>query len=92
MCIRDRKNKETKYVKIINNSDIDYELELVQPGIGFDAPEAVLLKAHRLTLLELNGNSDEVAGVKSLEVYYKVNNMVVGSEENIVVTFSFVNN
>lgn len=86
------KNEETKHVQIINNSDIHYELEMVQPGVGFDAPETVSLKAHHVTTLELNGNSDEVEGIKELNVYYRVKNMFVSSEENLVVTFSFRNN
>ncbi|MBT3386114.1 MAG: histidinol-phosphatase [Prolixibacteraceae bacterium] len=85
------KNEETKYVQIKNNSDIDYELEMVQPGIGFDCQESVLLKAHHITTIELNGNSDEVIGMKELNVYYRVKNMFVSSEENLVVTFSFRN-
>ncbi len=86
------KNGETRSIEIINDSDVDYELELVQPGIGFDAPEKVELKSHHITPLELTGNSDEVAEMTELSAYYEVNNMRVGSGKNLVVTFSFVNN
>jgi hypothetical protein len=85
------KNGDTKQVRIINNSDVDYELELVQPGVGFEAPKTVVLKAHHVTPIELSGNSEEVALSKNLEVYYRVKNMFVRSRENLVVTFSFRN-
>ncbi len=78
-------------IEITNNSDVDYELELVQPGIGFDVPESLTLKAHRITPLPISGNSDEVAQAKVLDVYYRVKNMKVAPEENLIVTFSFRN-
>ena len=85
-------NGVSRRIDIINNSDVDYELELVQPGIGFDAPESVVLKAHHVTPLVLSGNSDEVAQMKLLEAYYRIKNMQVSAEDNLVVTFSFRNN
>lgn len=86
------KNKDNKLVKIKNNSDIDYELELIQPGVGFEAPESITLKAHHVTSMELNGNSDELNGTKQLDVFYQVKNMKTSSKDNLVVTFSFNNN
>ncbi len=86
------KNKETKVVKITNNSDVDYELELVQPGVGFDAPENITLKAHHVSALSLSGNSDEIANTGNVDVYYRVKNMLTGVDDNLVVTFTFRNN
>jgi 3',5'-nucleoside bisphosphate phosphatase len=85
------RNEEAKRVEIVNTSDISYELELVQPGIGFDAPASLLLKPSHMTVLELNGNSEEVAGMKELRVFYRVKNIMLSSSENLVVTFSFPN-
>ncbi len=85
-------NGETRLVEIVNHSDIDYQLELVQPGIGFETPEKIVLKSHHITPLEITGNSDEVAGMAELSAYYQVNNMWVGPDKNLVVTFSLVNN
>lgn len=82
---------EARFVEVENNSDVDYELELVQPGVGFDAPETIMLKAHHATPVELRGNSDELAAMDELKAYYKVKNMHVGADENLVVTFSFTN-
>jgi len=86
------KNKVSRSVQIKNNSDVDYELELLQPGVGFDAPESITLKAHHVTSLELNGNSDEVDTMRKLNVFYQVKNMKISSEDNLVITFSFKNN
>jgi len=86
------KNGTNGIVNIKNNSDVDYELELVQPGVGFDAPETVLLKAHHVTPLILSGNSDEVGNVSKVDVYYRINNMFTAVNENLVVTFTFKNN
>ncbi len=84
-------NKLSKIIKIKNNSDVDYELNLVQPGIGFDVEEKIILKAHHVTALEISGNSDEVKEMKKLNVYYEVKNLKIASDENLVVTFSFNN-
>ncbi len=84
-------NETSKTVQIKNSSDIDYELELVQPGIGFDAPQNITLKAHHVTLLEFSGNSEEIKRMKKLDVYYEVKNLLTAPDENLVVTFSFRN-
>jgi hypothetical protein len=84
-------NEVTKTITIKNNSDIDYELELVQPGVGFDAPDEIKLPSNRIVSIELTGNSDEVKLMKNLNIYYKVKNLVVGIDENLIVTFSIQN-
>ncbi len=85
-------NKVRKYINIRNNSDIDYDLELVQPGIGFDASETLHLEAQHVTPIELTGNSDEVRQMKSLDVYYQVKNLITENGESLVITFSIQNN
>ncbi len=84
-------NGTNKAVYIKNNSDVDYELELVQPGVGFEAPETLKLKAHQITPLNLSGNSEEIAGVRLINIYYAVRNLVTGPEKNLVVTLTFTN-
>ncbi len=85
-------NELSKNISIRNNSDISYELELVQPGVGFEAPEEITLPAHRIVTLELTGNSDEVKLMKNLNIYYRVKNLLVNDNDNLVVTFSIQNN
>lgn len=86
------RNKVSRSVQIKNNSDIDYDLELLQPGVGFEAPKTITLKAHHVTALELSGNSDELNKIRTLDVFYQVKNMKITSKDNLVVTFSFKNN
>ncbi len=84
-------NGTSTQLEITNKSDIDYELELVQPGVGFDVPENILIKAHQITPLTISGNSDEVAQAKTLNAYYRIKNMLIAPEENLIITFSFRN-
>lgn len=85
------KNTVSKVVMISNNSDIDFELELVQPGVGFDAPEKITLKAQHKTGVKLTGNSEEVKLIKTLDLYYQVNNLITDVDENLVVTIPIKN-
>ncbi len=85
-------NEESATVYIHNNSDIDYELELLQPGVGFNAPDKLKLKAHHIAPLTLTGNSDEVNTAKNLDVYYHITNMYTASDENLVITLTLRNN
>ena len=84
-------NGTSSIIFITNNSDIDYELELVQPGVGFDLPQKVILKARQVTPFEISGNSNEVAKTTTLNAYYQINNLWVSSEKNLIITFSFRN-
>ena len=85
------KNGASLQIEITNHSELDYELELVQPGVAFDVPDNLVLKAHQITVLTISGNSDEVALQNNLDAYYRVKNMLVGPDENLIVTFSFRN-
>lgn len=84
-------NGTSNLIFITNNSDIDYELELVQPGVGFDLPQKIILKARMVTPLEISGNSNEVATTSTLNAYYQVKNLWINPEENLIITFSFRN-
>lgn len=86
------KNGVNGAVDIENNSDIDFELELVQPGVGFNAPDNITLKAHHVTSMQLSGNSDELENTQKVNVYYRVKNMFTDVNENLLVTFTFRNN
>lgn len=79
---------ETKRVEIENISDIDYELELVQPATGFNVSAQLTLKSHHITVLKISSNSEQLPATEELRIYYKVKNMLVGSDENLVITFS----
>ena len=84
-------NHKVSSILIKNISDIDYELELVQPPLGFEAPEQITLKAHHQTRIELTGNSDEVVNKELLNLYYSVKNILTGPNEHLVVTLKLLN-
>jgi hypothetical protein len=84
-------NEGSGVVYIENNSDIDYELELLQPGVGFNAPASLTLKAHQITPLSFTGNSDEISTAKNINVYYSIKNLFTASDQNLVITFTFRN-
>ena len=86
------KNGVNGVVDIKNNSDVNFELELVQPGVGFSVPAYITLKAHHVTSLSLSGNSDELENSRKVDVYYRVKNMLTDVNENLLVTFTFRNN
>ncbi len=84
-------NKLVKYVQIYNHSDIDYKLKQRIPPIGFTATRNVILKAHRTTIVEITGTSDEVKDVSSLKLYYEVENLIIGPEESLPVVLEIQN-
>jgi hypothetical protein len=84
-------NKGISLMNITNNSDIDYELDLLQPSVGFTSPEKIFLKAHHTTRIELSGNSEEIDKFEKLYLYYSVANMYTAPDSNLIVTLS-VNN
>ncbi len=85
------RNGVNKMIYIRNNSDLDYVLELLQPGVGTDAPENLVLKAHHVTVLNLAGNSDEIANASEINLFYTVRNLFTAADENLVVTLTFSN-
>ncbi len=85
------KNEESKIIYIENTSDLDYQLELAQPGVGFDAPENLNLKSGQITAVELTGNSIEVGQMQNLKIYYEVKNLKLSNTDNLVVTITLQN-
>ncbi|VAW23985.1 hypothetical protein MNBD_BACTEROID01-2676 [hydrothermal vent metagenome] len=85
------KNQGVASILITNTSDLDFELELVQPAVGFGCPETISLKAHHSTLVELTGNSEEVEQMKTLKMYYSVKNLFTAPDENLIVTLDINN-
>lgn len=85
------RNGETKRIEFINKSDIDFDLEMVQPGIGFDATSSLTVKAHRISVINISGNSDEVEQSGELKLYYQIKNMKINSTNSLVVTLTIPN-
>ncbi|HBL78180.1 MAG: hypothetical protein A2W90_13925 [Bacteroidetes bacterium GWF2_42_66] len=84
-------NMQVKYIGVHNNSDIDYKLKQRIPSIGFTASPLLTLKAHRTTVLEITGTSDEVKNVSNLKLYYEVENLIVAPGESLPVVLEIQN-
>ncbi|MDX9880865.1 MAG: Sb-PDE family phosphodiesterase [Prolixibacteraceae bacterium] len=84
-------NMQVKYIRVHNNSDIDYLLTQRHPSIGFTAPKSLTLKAHRTTILEITGTSEEIKNVSNLKLYYEVGNLIVAPGESLSVVLEIQN-
>ncbi len=84
-------NMQVKYVRLHNNSDVDYKLKQRNPSVGFTVPKSVTLKAHRTTILEITGTSEEVKNVENLKLFYNVENLIVAPGESLSVALEIKN-
>jgi hypothetical protein len=76
-------NNESKFLQVHNSSDIDFSLIQRQTAVGFGYQEEVTLKAHRTTLIEVVGKSDEIKNQPVLSLEYEVSNLITGSGEKL---------
>lgn len=70
-------NNLARFIQIHNNSDLDFILKGRQTAIGFTYKKDVVLKAHRTTMVEVNGTSDEIKNQPILKLEYEVTNLIV---------------
>lgn len=78
------KGKKAVLVQIKNSSDIDYELEAINPPAEFTVPKKVTLVGGRTVLFEVKGDGATVASAPKLS--YRVNNLLVAPETPMVIT------
>lgn len=76
-------NNESKFLQVHNSSDIDFMLVQKHTAIGFGYQEEVTLKAHRTTLIEVVGKSDEIKNQPVLSLEYEVSNLITGPGEKL---------
>lgn len=81
-------NNESKFLQIHNSSDIDYILVQKKTAVGFSYQKEVVLKAHRTTLVEVIGTSDEIKNQPVLNLDYEVTNLITGPGEKLQVVIS----
>lgn len=77
-------------IEFKNNSDIDFDLELVEKTQGTQMPERIHLKGNRVTLESMKLLNDNVIQADSLKAIYQVNNLKSISGEKILVEFKFL--
>ncbi len=79
-------NKKVKLIQVSNNSDVDFNLKSSQTAVGFSYKKEITLKAHRTTMIEVNGTSDEIKTQPKLKLEYEVTNLIVAPGENLQIT------
>lgn len=84
-------NKMVKYIRVHNNSDIDFKLKQRIPPIGFSASTTLTLKAHRTSVIQISGTSDEVKNTSNLKLNYEVENLIVSPGESLSVMLEIQN-
>ncbi|MDQ1297223.1 MAG: Histidinol-phosphatase [Bacteroidota bacterium] len=81
--------KAVWFVQIKNNSDLDFEMELVRPVKGNNIPGEITLQANSTTLIKMNAkmNPDvkNITSLSDIKVKFKVNNLIVAPDEMLEV-------
>lgn len=85
------KNHESKFLRIHNNSDIDFSLSRRKTAVGYSYQREVVLKAHRTTLIEVIGTSDEIKDQAILKLEYDVKNLMTAPGEKLQVAIEVDN-
>jgi 3',5'-nucleoside bisphosphate phosphatase len=78
------KGRKSVLVQISNVSNVDYELELIEPTARFFVPKALKLFGGKTMLLELSPDSRANGSATSLR--YRVVNVLIGPDQPLEVT------
>jgi 3',5'-nucleoside bisphosphate phosphatase len=84
-------NKSVRFVQVHNHSDIDFVLKSTHSSVGYTYKKDVVLKAHRTTMIEIKGTSDEIKANPKLKLEYEVMNLTVSPDEKLKVTMDVIN-
>lgn len=80
----------SRYIQFENNSDIDYELQLIEKPEGTKMPEEMHLKSNKVTLQTMGLYNDKMIQADSLKAKYQVLNFKSISGEPIIIEFTFL--
>lgn len=78
--------KKKVTVQASNDSDVDYQLELVSAPEGFIAPKSMILAGRKTVLMVLESGFRPPAGAESKGLVYKVTNLLVGPDKPLQIT------
>jgi predicted metal-dependent phosphoesterase TrpH len=78
--------KKKVTVQVSNDSDIDYELELVSAPEGFVAPKKTILAARKTVLMALESGFRPPGDTSGNALVYRVTNLLVGPDRPMEVT------
>lgn len=80
----------SRSIQFKNNSDINYELELVEKPKGTKMPKVIVLKSNKTTLQTMKLYNENVIQAESLKGTYHVKNFKSISGEKVLVEFNFL--
>ena len=75
------------YIHIQNNSELDYELELMSDLDDISLPKTLILTGERTVLLSIKGKSKEASGKKQITIPYRVKNLLIAPDMGLPVEF-----
>lgn len=84
-------NKQRKLIQIHNHSDVDFILKSNQSPIGYNYRRDVVLKAHKTSVIEINGTSEEIKNQPKLKLEYEVTNLIVAPDKCLQVVWEINN-
>jgi len=80
------KGKQRVLLQIANDSDIDYLLERTEDLPDIAIPKKLTLAARKTVLFDVRGKGTAIPGKKTLELPYKVTNLLVGPNEPLPIS------
>ncbi|MFH1371014.1 MAG: Sb-PDE family phosphodiesterase [Planctomycetota bacterium] len=88
------KGKGKAYVRIRNNSEVDFELVADGQPEQIKAAGNITLYGDRTVMLAIEGKGGAIFGTKKISIPYKVKNLLIAPDENLriepVITVNFV--
>ena len=77
------------YVQIKNSSDLDFELELINPVKGTRIPGEITIWANRITMIKVKTSIRERTDLFLIKVRFNVKNLIVAPNESLEVELPF---
>lgn len=79
--------RESKYLQITNNSDLDYDLKLVSANVNIQLPKEMKLMANRTLNVSLKAAKDDITIKEKIAVVYEVKNLITAPGKSLQVSF-----
>ncbi|MBI5807514.1 MAG: PHP domain-containing protein [Ignavibacteriales bacterium] len=83
------KGKDWTNFQITNNSDVEFELKLVDDNSYVQFPKELKLFPNKTLNIGIRAKKDDLAIKEKIEVQYEVKNLLVSPSNHLIKTFSF---
>jgi predicted metal-dependent phosphoesterase TrpH len=77
--------KNHKYVQILNNSEVDFELIIAGDNLELDVPSTFTLYGGKTVIMAIRSKEEIYKGEKSVQLPFRVKNMKITPEEGLPV-------